>query len=147
MKVEFDYENALFEITEEIAKIPRTLKSNSKTFMSKASKIVKKNVEEELTRHKSDLDTEATNYDGTPYIHMKDDVKVSVKDDKEGTVYAIIRGGKYTGYKWHLVNNGHLDRNNNTVSATHFIDNALKKSESEVDEMADKLIQEVVNNG
>lgn len=143
MKTTFDYEEAIWTIEEEIAKIPRTLRSNSKQFMNQAAKIVQKNVETELASRKSELDSGNANYDGTtPYIHMKDDVKTSVTDDKEGTVFAIIRGGKYTGYKWHLVNNG-------TVSskATHFIDNALKRSEAEIDEMAEKLINEAVQNG
>lgn len=143
MNVNFNFEDALYEIQEEIARIPKSIQGNSKKYMQNAAKILKKNVEANLP--KSDLDAEATNYDGTPYVHMKDDVKTSVKDDNAGSVYAIIRGGKYTGYKWHLVNNGHVDKSENIVKGTHFVDKALEQSESDIDTMVDKLIQEALN--
>ena len=82
----------------------------------------------------------AKRYDGsTPYVHMKNDVKASVKDDNQGTVYAVIKGGKYTGYKWHLLNNGAVN-----TRATHFVDNALKQAESEFEAMVDSMIREAV---
>ena len=73
-------------------------------FSKKSANIIKKNVEINLPR--SDAGATSTNYDGTPYVHMRDDVKTTVKDDKAGTAYVIIRGGKYTGYKWHMLENG-----------------------------------------
>jgi hypothetical protein len=144
MNITFNASEVMYEIEQEIAKIPKELKGQTKQIMSKASKIVKSNVEQELGRHRTDPGEKITNYDGTPYVHMKDDVKASVKDDKEGSVFAIIRGGKYTAYKWHLVNNGHLDKAGNTVEATHFIDIALKKSESDIDALIDKMISKAV---
>jgi hypothetical protein len=69
MNINFDYENAIYSIEEEIASIPQTIKSERKTVLNKASKIIKKNVENNLP--KSDLDASDSNYDGsTPYVHM-----------------------------------------------------------------------------
>jgi HK97 gp10 family phage protein len=138
MNITFDYEIALFSIEQEIARIPKELKGQTRTVIRKISKIVQNNVLKELNKLP---DSEAlTNYDGTgPYIHMKDDIKVSVKDDQEGSVFAIIRGGKYTGYKWHLVNNGTVKSR-----ATHFIDIAMNKSENEVNQIIDEMIRKAV---
>jgi HK97 gp10 family phage protein len=137
MNIEFDYENALFSIQEEIGRIPAEIKSESKKIIKETANIVKKNVIKNLTAlGKSDA---VSNYDGsTPYVHMKDDVKTIVRDDKQGAVYAIIKGGKYTGYKWHLVNNGTVKSR-----ATHFVDNALKQSEGEFEAMIDNMLKEV----
>lgn len=138
MNITFNYQDAIFEINKEIAQIPKTLKSTAKPTIQKIAKIVKRNVEVSL--QKIGESEAKSNYDGsTPYIHMKNDVKTSVKDDKEGTVYAIIRGGKYTAYKWHLVNNGTVN-----TKATHFIDNALKQSETEANALVDEMINKAV---
>jgi HK97 gp10 family phage protein len=140
MEINFDFEDALNEIVQEFAGYRNSITKESKTVMSKSAKILKKHVVENLKRVDHG---DASNYDGTvPYIHMKDDIKTSVKDDKQGTIVAIIRGGKYTGYKWHLVNNGTVNSN-----ATHFIDKALKDSENEIDQLVDEMIGRVVQDG
>jgi HK97 gp10 family phage protein len=138
MNITFDYEEAFFSIEKEIGRIPNDIRSRSKEIMKNTANIVKKNVVSNLSALGK---SEATsNYDGsTPYIHMKNDVKTSVKDDNQGTVYAVIKGGKYTGYKWHLLNNGTVNSR-----ATHFVDNALKQSEGEFEVMVDVMIREAV---
>jgi HK97 gp10 family phage protein len=140
MEINFNFEDAFREIQQEIGMMPESVIKESKTVISKAAKILKKHVEDNLRR----VDHGNTsNYDGsTPYVHMKDDVKTSVKDDKQGSIVAIIRGGKYTAYKWHLVNNGTVNS-----KATHFIDKALKDSESEIDQLVDNMIGRVVQDG
>ncbi|MDF2609049.1 MAG: hypothetical protein K0R92_523 [Lachnospiraceae bacterium] len=139
MDITFDYENMMYSIEQELAKIPQTIMSERKQVLQKAAKIIHKNVVENLPM--SDLDETATNYDGTPYVHMKNDVKTSVKDDKQGTIFAIIRGGKYTGYKWHLVNNGTSSPDR---PALHFIDKAMKQSENEIDMLIESMINKAV---
>lgn len=62
-----------------------------------------------------------------------DDVKLSIRTDKYGEKYAKVMGGKKTGTLWHIVNDGNLHS-----SPTHFIDNALK----ELDENIDKVWNE-----
>ncbi len=141
MNVIFDYEEVMFNIKEEIGRIPTEVKKQSKTIMNKTAKIIKANVIAELAKHRTDSNRKS-NYDGTtPYIHMANDIKTSVKDN-DGEVVAIVRGGKYTGYKWHLVNNGTVDS-----KATHFIDNALKASENEFNDLIDKMVTKVVQDG
>jgi HK97 gp10 family phage protein len=137
MKIDFNTNDFTYSVMEEISKIPEVLEAESKKIMQKAAKIVKKNVENNLP--KSDLNATATNYDGTPYVHMRNDVKTSVKDDKKGTIFAIIRGGKYTGYKWHMLNNG-----TSSMRANHFVDKALKQSEAEIEAMVDEMISKAV---
>lgn len=138
MNTTFNYQDATFEIREEIARIPKSIRANAKPTMQKIAKLVKKNVEGAL----QNLGASGTmsNYDGsTPYVHMKDDVRTSVKDDNEGAVYAIIRGGKYTAYKWHLVNNGTVN-----TRATHFMDKAMSMTESEANALIDEMINKAV---
>ena len=138
MNITFDFEDTIFSIEQEFAKIPKSLMAERKVVMNKIARIVKKNVENNLP--KSDLDSQASNYDGsTPYIHMRNDVKTSVRDDNQGTIVAVIKGGKYTGYKWHLVNNGTVKSR-----ATHFADKAMKQSEAEFDELVDDMIRKAV---
>lgn len=146
MNITFDFEDALEGIKIDISDMAETLKTEQKTVMKKAAQIIKKNVVSNLP--KSDLDTDNSNYDGTrPYVHMKDDVKTSVVDRNDGIIYATVKGGKYTGYKWHLVNDGHFDRRGKFVPATHFIDKAVKQSESEIDSLVDDMIRKAVQNG
>jgi HK97 gp10 family phage protein len=73
---------------------------------------------------------------------MANDVKVTVKDDKQGFVYAIIRGGKYTGYKWHMVENG-----TSHSRAMHFIEKALNNAEDEIENIVDEAIRKAVQGG
>jgi HK97 gp10 family phage protein len=103
----------------------------------------KKTVEESFKAMESNVSPGTTNYDGSlPYVHLVDDVKTSIKDDKAGNVYAMIRGGKFTGYKWHMLENG-----TTTTKATHFIEKALKQTESEINSYIDEAIGRVAQGG
>lgn len=128
------------EITDELNRIPERLDSRKKSALNRMAKVVKNYVEENLPR--SDQYSTATNYDGTPYTHMRSDVKTSVKDDKKGTIFAIIRGGKYTGYKWHMVDNG-----TSKMQGIHFTDRAMRQAERELEAIVDDLISEVTGDG
>lgn len=143
MKVNFDHSDATYFISEQIAHIPETMERERKQILTKSAKLIKSTVEKNLRAIESNVSEGTTNYDGSlPYIHMADDVKTSIKDDKTGNVYAIIRGGKMTGYKWHLVENG-----TSTSRATHFIEKALKETESEIDSYIEEAIRKAVQGG
>lgn len=139
MNIEFSFQDAFYGLAEELGDMSDVIVSESKSAMKKISDIYKKNVESELRSHRPEIESSMKNYDGTPYIHMDTDVKASIKDDKKGSVTAVIRGGKYTGYKWHLVNNGTIKSR-----AIHFIEGADKKSESESDTTIDNLVYKAV---
>ena len=140
MKVDLDASDTIAYITQELENLPKELEAQRGPILKKCSKIIKTNVENNLPR--SDLGATATNYDGTPYIHMRDDVKITIKDDKAGNVYAVIHGGKKTGFKWHMLENGTSD-----TDAIHFIDKAMKQSDSEIDATVDEAIGRAVQGG
>jgi len=139
MKVDLDTHDMSYKVIEELVKTSRALDSQRGPILKKASKIITKRLEANLKR--SDLGAGATNYDGTPYVHMKDDIRVSMKNDKEGNAYAVIHGGKYTGYKWHMLENGTSD-----TDATHFIEKSMNESADEVYELVDKAIDKLMGD-
>jgi HK97 gp10 family phage protein len=132
-----EYQGAIFSIQEDILNMSKVLENERKTIITKGAKVIKSAVINNL--HRSDLGPTATNYDGTPYIHMKDDVKTQIKDDKTGNTYAIIKGGRYTGYKWHMLNNG-----TSKTKATHFVDKTLEQTENEINQIIDEAITKAV---
>lgn len=138
MRVQIDYKDALFEINQQIANMQNVLEADKKKILTKGAKVIKASVEKYLP--KSDPSEFTSNYDGSlPYIHMKDDVKTSIKTDSNGNIYANIRGGKYTGWRWHLLNNG-----TSKMKATHFIDKALEETSSEIESLVDEAIRKAV---
>lgn len=140
MKINFDYSDTSYWIEEQIANISKVLVNDRKKVLNKAAKIIKANLEKQFSAIDSHIPSTTANYDGsTPYVHLKDGVKTSVKDDNEGSVYAVIRGDKYTGYKWHLVENG-----TSNTDALHPLEKALKETENEVNEVIDEMIKKAV---
>jgi len=137
MKVDFDASEQLFSIEQELRRLTELAEQEEK----KAMKGIQKIITDKLKANLSKSDGQNTNYDGSkPYVHMKDDIKATVKS-KDGVAYVLIRGGKLTGYKWHMVNDGTRGRDGRVkTSATHFIDKALKQSEPEIDALIDELM-------
>lgn len=145
MNVNFNYSEAMLNISEQLERIPETMEREKKQILTKSAKLLKKTVEKNLRAIESNVSEGTTNYDGSlPYVHMADDVKTSIKDDKAGNVYAVVRGGKMTGYKWHLVNNGTSSPDR---TATHFIEKALKETAEEIDSYIDEAIGRAVHGG
>lgn len=143
MKIEFDYKQQLLDIENMINKIPSKLNISEQTVLKKAGAIIKKHIVRHLDY--SDVEIKAknvapTNYDGSPYTHMKDDVKFSVRKDKNKNLYVSVRGGKMTGYKWHLLNDGTINMRGN-----NFMDKAMLNSESEIETMIDNMIEEALS--
>ncbi len=70
--------------------------------------------------------------------HMYQDVTVKTGKDIYGYPYCKVGGGKKTGTKWHLVNDGTW-----CSDPTHFMDNAIKDSELEVARIIDTELKKV----
>ncbi|WP_143318923.1 hypothetical protein [Clostridium sp. HBUAS56010] len=150
MKVDIDYKESIFEIDQLINNLPKELDAEEKVVLKKIGTIVKKWVIYFL--HRSDIEQRAkekaaSNYDGSrPYIHAKDEVLSSVRKSKNGDLYVSIRGGKKTGYKWNLISNGHVARDGRTwVPGNHFIEKALAKAQTEIDNAINEMLRKVVN--
>lgn len=144
MKVDFDASEQLFSIEQELRRLPELAEKEEKKVMQSIRKVIMEKLKANLPKS----DGQNTNYDGSkPYVHMRDDIKATVKS-KDGVAYVLIRGGKLTGYKWHLVNDGTRDQYGRVkTTATHFIDKALKQSEAEIDALIDDLIGGIVDGG
>lgn len=74
------------------------------------------------------------------YKHMADDVQIRTVKDEFGETTTRVQGGAKTGTKWHLVNDGTY---RNKDKATHFMDNALKEAETELQSVIDKELSKV----
>lgn len=136
-------------INESLLQMPKKLYDSENKVLRRVGTVVKKNVERFL--HDSDIEKRAkevapSNYDGSyPYMHMKDDVNAKVKKDKLGIKYVSIGGGRLTGYKWHLLDQGHLARDGTTfVPGTNFIGRALSASEGEIEKSIDEMVKKVI---
>lgn len=150
MDVNIEFEDAISGIDDIINNLPPELLDQEKVVLRKIGNAVKKNVKRYM--EKSDIEQRAkkvapSNYDGSkPYKHMKDDIKSSVRKDKLGNYYVSIRGGKMTGYKWHMVSDGHLARDGSTlVTGDNFMKKAVQDSEADVDKLIDEMLRKVTD--
>ena len=128
--------------------LPKEMQAEERKVLSKAGAAIKKNVVRYLHSSgiESLLDSEPKKYDGTrPYVHMKDDVRFTVKRNKQGILYVSVKGGKYTGYKWHLANDGHISRDGKTfVPGLKFMERALQASEGDIESAINDMMKKVV---
>lgn len=144
MKVKMDDDGAFQWINRMLVNIPASIQDQEKPLLRKAGKILKDNVKAVMRR--SDVEAAAVkaepkNYDGSrPYVHMQDEVSYKVKKSKTGALYVSVRGGKMTGYKWHLVNDGTVNTN-----PTHFIETAESRSGEEIERAIDEMVREVLD--
>jgi HK97 gp10 family phage protein len=106
-------------------------KEAERKMLKEAGEQVKKYVVANLNKHRREL---AKRYKGRPA--MADDVKISTRKDRNGNLTAKVQGGKWTGTLWHLVNDGHLH-----AQPTHFMDNALKSLDNDIDDMWNKVMK------
>lgn len=143
-----EYKEQLSSIDQMLRDLPKELQAEERKVLSKTGAAVKKNVIRYL--HRSDIEkrmeSEPRNYDGTrPYVHIKDDVKFTVRKDKMGNLYVSVKGGKYTGYKWLQLNDGHIARDGKTfVPGTKFMDRAIRDSEPDVNRLISEMLKKVV---
>lgn len=148
MKTTIEYKEQISAIDQMLSDLPKELQAEERKVLSKIGPAIKKNVIRYL--HRSDIEermeSEPRNYDGTrPYVHVKDDVKFTVRKNKQGNYYVSIKGGKYTGYKWLQLNDGHIARDGKTfVPGTKFMDRALQASEGDIESAIHDLMKKVV---
>lgn len=94
-------------------------------YLRRSAKLVKSNIVKNLKHFESDISKAG-------YKHMAEDVTYSIVKDKYGDKVAKVKGGRKTGSKWHLVNDGTY-----RSRATHFMDAAMEQSERELEQMLD----------
>lgn len=133
------YKDEIWELQKEIAKMPDMLEAEEKKFLSDAGKILARNVRRNLRGIRS------ARVDKN-HKHMADDVKYTVKKSRNsGDLYLSVRGGKMTGYKWHLLNDGTRNPDGSIhTPATHFIDETMRQSEAEINALIDSYIGKVI---
>lgn len=102
-----------------------------RNMLKEAGEHVKKFVVANLNKHRRYL---AKRYKGRPA--MADDVRISTRKDSNGNLVTRVQGGPMTGSLWHLVNDGHLH-----AMPTHFMDNALKSLDGDIDKTWDKVMK------
>lgn len=150
MKVNFNYNEELSELDSMISNMPKQLENQEKTVLQRIGASVKKSVEKYL--YNSNIEQRAketlpSNFDGSrPYVHMKNDVKYNVKKSKDGRLYVSVRGGRFTGYKWHLLNDGHFTKGGSFVQGTNFMDKAISNSSGEVERIIHDMMKKVVDS-
>lgn len=130
MKVNLDFQPALEFYRTDINSVKDKIFNIRKTIISKGVKVIKASVVKNLSR---------SEIDNPLYTHMQDDVKTTIKDDGQGDIVGIIHGGKKTGYKWHMLNDG-----TSHSKATHFVEKSLKDVESDLDAIVNQAIWEAI---
>lgn len=98
-------------------------KSVEDATLKESANIVKKEAQNKLESIKTNLTK----------VHMYQDVHATTTTDKYGKKVAKVGGGKATGTLWHLVNDGTYKS-----KPTHFMDNTLSATESEIEKLLDK---------
>lgn len=100
--------------------------------LKKSGKAIKGNVKINLKR---------STVDKPDYKHMIDDIQESTYKNKYGNKTTRVRGGKKTGRKWHLLNDGTYK-----MDATHFMDKSLIQSEEEINSIIDEELRGIFND-
>jgi len=143
-----DFNEQISSIDEMLRSLPKSMESEEKKFLSKTGSAIKSNVVRYLHRSgiESRLDIDPKNYDGSrPYVHIKDDVRFTVRRNKQGDLYVSVKGGKYTGYKWGFLNDGHIARDGKTfVPGTKFMERALQVSQGDISTALHDIMKKVV---
>lgn len=151
MRVTLEYENQLKDIENLIDNMPELIEREEKAMLRKIGNVIKKYVIRQLrlVRMSAKEVESRKNYDkSVPYVQMDDDVKVAVKKSRTGDVYVSVKGGKYTGFKWHFLNDGTRNKDGSAhTPATHFMDRALEQSKSEIDKIISDVMKRVANDG
>ena len=128
------FNGALSEIFVELEAMTQYPEKTHKKVLRKIGAAVKKQVETEAAKHRSDVD----------HVHVDQDVTFSIgqtKDTKQP--YVSVKGGKMTGYKWAMLNDGFLMRNGKKHDGNQFVDIAEARAAQEVAQIVDAYIREV----
>lgn len=137
MRTGIEYKDVLTGIQEELKSMDKKIGEARPRLLKGIGKIVKTHTTTVLNRYRS-FEESLSNYDGSkPYVHMAEDVKVTVTENG-----VSVHGGKKTGYKWHLVDSG-VVKNGKHIPGKNFTDEAIKASETEIERLIDDIAKEV----
>lgn len=149
MKTNISYQNEIAEIDKMLNALPKELENQERKVLSMIGSTLKKKVRKYI--YDSNIESRAKkvqpkNYDGSrPYIHVKDDIIYTVRKDKNKNLYVSIRGGKMTGYKWHMINDGHISRDTKTyVHGSHFMEKAIADAQGEIERHINDMVKKVI---
>ena len=122
-------DNDTFEVF--LKSIATDSEQTERDMLKETGEHVKKAVVANLNKHRRAI---AKRYKGRPA--MADDVRISTRRDRNDNLAVKVQGGPMTGTLWHLVNDGHLH-----AQPTHFMDNALKSLDNDIDDMWNKVMK------
>ena len=137
MKVNFEYQKPLDEIVADVLRMENILEGEQADLMADIGKEIKKQVKDILP--KSDHTGE--------YKHMRDDIKVTVngKKKKTGITGVTVHGGKNTGYKWHMLDDGTRNPDGSVhTKAIHFTSKAMDAATPVIERLINELERKVV---
>lgn len=146
MKVNMtDFAPAAADIAEMILSMPGALESEQEATFKSIGQTIKAETIKSMRRS---IVAQKTNYDGSvPYLHMEDDVKVTLKGRKTGLYSVTVHGGKKTAFKWHLLDSGTRNPDGTVhTEATQFVSIAIKNSEQGIEAALEELERKVANS-
>lgn len=125
--VEFDF-----------SKIDEELKLMVKGIGEAEDKIILKSAQ--IVRDKMKRKVRVSGINRPGYKHIKDDIKISrLKDDKAGTKFREIYGGKKTGFKWKFLEFGTVK-----MSPIPFMQPSIDETENEREQIAYEELKKVI---
>ena len=147
LKFEDDFDESWKQVTEYVSSLQDKLEDDKKVkeCLRKVGQHIQKLVKQFAPRpskHPSYSDAGKGNYK-----HIVDDIKYTVRKSRaNGQYYVSVHGGKWTGYKWLWVNDGHLTQNGDWVEGTHFVDKAETASQDGISEIVDEYLKEALKD-
>jgi len=137
MKVNFDYQKPLDEIVTDVLRMEDILEGEQADLMAEIGKEIKKQVKGHLPKSDQTGD----------YKHMRDDIKVTVngKKKKTGITGVTVHGGRNTGYKWHMLDDGTRNPDGSVhTKAIHFTTKAMDAATPAIERLINELERKVV---
>lgn len=127
VNIEFDFSN----IEDEMLKMVDDIAEAEERIILRSAQLVR-------DRMKQKVNVSDINWPG--YKHIKDDIKISrLKDDKAGTKYREIYGGKKTGFKWK-----YLEYGTTKMNAIPFMQPSLEDTELERQRIAEEELRKAI---
>lgn len=135
MRVDLEYGSGLKDIVADIVRMKNVTEQEQKKALKDIGDEIKKQVKNALP--KSDV----------KHKHMRDDIKVSVKDAKSGVTGVVVYGGKDTGYKWHMLDDGTQNPNGTVhTKAIHFTSKAMQAATPTIDRIVDEITRKAAQS-
>lgn len=143
MKATISYKDAIEGLNLEIQSMVEKTGKQSKDALNQIGAAVKRNVQ--TAAPVSEREYYYTDGQKKRNTHIKDDVVYKVKNSRKAdSRYVSVSGGPDTWRKWHLADEGHVTQNGRFVPGNGFTEKAVVMSESEIDEIINNMIGEIV---